>query len=515
MLLVCLGLLLAARSAGCATEPPAPAALTVDRTGATPDDRPNVLLVTADDMRADDLRFMPFTRGELRRRAVTFADGLSPYPLCCPARAQIVTGQYNHNNGVLGNSWPSGGYWALRDRDNTLPVWLARNGYLTGFVGKYMNEYGRPVENLPGPHDRLQCRQTDEVPPGWHHWYAGIQSVYAYTHILMNVDTPSSDPHPVFVGRYQTDYFSEVTSELIRRYHHADRPFFIWASHLAPHVSRTDDGVWGPPVPAPEDQGVYDGLSLPRTSAYRAAVNAPPTGKFGPMQQLRAVSLPDVLEEHRRRAESLRSLDRAVKAAVDQLRRSHEYANTVIIFTSDNGYMLGEHRYRGKDRPYDPVVRVPMIVNAPGIEQRYARGDTRGALTVPYTVTTTDIAATIVGVTGIEPGRTLDGIDMTRPAQNPDHGGGDRAVLLESGPGEGAPVGAQKFVGVRTNRWTWLAWNWAAQGTEHSPAELYDRRVNPAETRNLTEPLRVEQRLRDLVRQMRECAGAACVPPLR
>jgi N-acetylglucosamine-6-sulfatase len=515
VLLLCLGLFLPARSADCAGRPSLSTAATPDTQPAVHDDRPNVLLITADDMRADDLRFMPFVRGEFRRRGVTFEDALSPYPLCCPARAQIVTGQYNHNNGVLGNTWPSGGYWALRDRDNTLPVWLSREGYLTGFVGKYMNEYGRRPQTLSESDDPLKCRDTYEVPPGWRHWYAGVSSIYAYTHVLLNVDTPATEPHPVFVGQYQTDYFSDVTTDLIRRYHRADRPFFIWASHLAPHIWGDDVGDWGPPLPAPRDRGLHDRLTLPRSASYRAALNAPPTDKFGPMRGLPPVSLPAVLDAHRRRAESLRSLDRAVKAAVDQLKRSREYADTVIIFTSDNGFMLGEHRYVGKDRPYEPALRVPMIVNARDIAERYAPGHDGGRLTVPDTVTMTDIAATVVGVTGTRPGRTLDGIDVTRPAQNPDHRGGDRVVLLESGPNEDAPLGSRQFVGVRTDRWTWLAWNWAATGVRHGPGELYDRRAVPSQNRNLTEPSPVRRRLRDLAVQMRDCAGSACVRSMR
>jgi arylsulfatase A-like enzyme len=474
--------------------------------------RPNVLLITADDMRFDDLKFMPYTRTTFRNRGVTFSDALSPYPLCCPARAQILTGQYNHNNGVMGNSWPHGGYWAFKNQRNTLPVWLASKGYHTAFIGKYLNQYGDPPVRL-----HVSRKRRYAVPPGWQDWYASVDGVHAYTHVTVNVDTPKTRrPHRQFVNQYQTDYFGDTTAALIRRYHRSSRPFFIWASHLAPHVAKGPHG-WRPPIPAKRDRGHYAGLPLPSSRPFRQSLNAPPKGKFGPMRHLTPKPLRKLRSERRLRAESLLSLDRAVKQAVDQLKRSHEYGNTVIIFASDNGYALGEHRYLGKDRPYEPELRVPMIVNAPHVKQRYTVRKPRRRLTVHDTVTITDIAATIVGVTGVRPGRPLEGIDMTRPAQNPDRRpGGDRAVLIESGPSRGGRAGTQKFVGVRTNRYTWLAWDWQEMPSNtHGPAEFYDRRKDAAQLRNLlvgaASPTPAEPALRALVTQMRHCKGSACV----
>ena len=472
--------------------------------------KPNVLLITADDMRFDDLKFMPFTQDVLRRRGVTFSDAVSPYPLCCPARAQILTGQYNHNNGVMGNAWPYGGFWALKDQHNTLPVWLAQRGYHTAFIGRYLNQYGNPPAGV-----QVSRHRRKAAPPGWEDWYGSVDGVFAYTNVTVNEDHPSTRPHRRFVGRYQTDFFGDRTAGLIRRYHRSGGPFFIWASHLAPHSSSTGGG-WHPPVPAKRDRGLYASMSLPNDRTYRLALNAPPKGKFGLMANLQRQRLRPLRRWHTKRAESLASLDRAVEQAVTALRRTHEYRRTVIIFTSDNGFALGEHRYFGKDRPYEPELHVPMIVNAPGIKRRYTTGRPKRRLTVPDTVTMTDIAATIVGVTGARPGRPLDGIDMTRPVQNPDHRpGGDRAVLIESGPVRGAAIGTEKFVGVRTNRYTWLAWKWEGVPSDvHGRGELYNRRTDPAQLHNLANPVTptpTQTALSDLALQMRGCLGAACV----
>jgi N-acetylglucosamine-6-sulfatase len=473
--------------------------------------RANVVLITADDMRADDLRFMPFTRGEFRRRGVTFADGLSPYPLCCPARAQIVTGQYNHNNGVRGNTWPNGGYWALKAPDNTLPTWLRRRGYLTGFVGKYMNGYDKDPRRLADPQGLLAGRRRAETPAGWSHWYASIGSIYAYTRVRMLTDTPTTAPRRRFVDQYQTEYFNDVTTSLIRRYHRAKKPFFIWASHLAPHRARRANR-WVPPVPAARDRGAYRSAGLPHSRAFREAFNEPaPTLHQPPVRR------DEMLRLHRARAESLRSVDRAVRDAVMALKRTGEYARTTIIFTSDNGFLLGEHRLVGKDLPYEPALRVPMIVNGPAIKRRYRPAAGPGAIvTVPYTVTITDIASTVVGATAATPGRTLDGIDMTRPRQNPDHAGGDRAVLIESGAQGRRLRTSERFAGVRTNRWSWFAWN--VQPDADSPGlgaiEHYDRRRSPGQTEDLPADARQGRQLADLLVDLHDCTGSGCVREL-
>ncbi len=126
---------------------------------------PNVIVITTDDMRLDDLQYMPNTLRLLADEGVTFSQMLSPYPLCCPARAQLLTGQYSHNNEVQGNAWPRGGYYKL-DGTNTLPVWLHDGGYETAFMGKYLNEYGE--------------RDEYEIPPGWDYWMGSVAGIHDY-----------------------------------------------------------------------------------------------------------------------------------------------------------------------------------------------------------------------------------------------------------------------------------------------------------------------------------------------
>ena len=101
---------------------------------------PNVVLVMTDDQTLRDMQVMPRTRAAIGAQGVTFTDHRASYPLCCPARATLLTGQYAHNHRVLGNFTPHGGYARL-DKRHTLPVALQDAGYATAHIGKYLNGY--------------------------------------------------------------------------------------------------------------------------------------------------------------------------------------------------------------------------------------------------------------------------------------------------------------------------------------------------------------------------------------
>jgi N-acetylglucosamine-6-sulfatase len=126
--------------------------------------RPNVVVVMTDDQTVESMRAMPQSRALLGDRGTTFANSFVNFPLCCPSRATLFTGQYAHNHGVV-----SGFGFEDLDPSNTLPLWLRDAGYTTAHVGKYLNGYGHKDPNL--------------VPPGWSEWYGIVppdQAVYEY-----------------------------------------------------------------------------------------------------------------------------------------------------------------------------------------------------------------------------------------------------------------------------------------------------------------------------------------------
>ena len=113
--------------------------------------RPNIVLITTDDMRRSDLQWMPETLKLLAARGVRMSEFISNHPLCCPARAEILTGQHSHNNGVRNNVGPEGGYKALAQPGNHVATWLKRNaGYQTAFIGKHLNGWEAVGTRQPG-----------------------------------------------------------------------------------------------------------------------------------------------------------------------------------------------------------------------------------------------------------------------------------------------------------------------------------------------------------------------------
>jgi arylsulfatase A-like enzyme len=108
---------------------------------AAADGRPNILVVMTDDQALTDVALMPNVKKLLARQGTTFADAVDSYPLCCPARATFITGQYAHNHDVNGNFHPYGWY-GMKNRGNTLPAWLQKAGYRTAMIGKWLNGYG-------------------------------------------------------------------------------------------------------------------------------------------------------------------------------------------------------------------------------------------------------------------------------------------------------------------------------------------------------------------------------------
>jgi len=448
---------------------------------------PNVIVIMTDDMRLDDLKYMPNTLHLLADQGVTFRQMLSPYPLCCPARAELLSGQYSHNNGVQGNAWPRGGYYKL-DSLNTLPVWLQDGGYETAFLGKYLNEYG--------------YRDPYEVPAGWDYWFgsvSGISGIYDYHWVTTN-EGGRVVTHPRV---YQTDLFDSRTTDLVNLYADSDRPYFLWSSYIAPHnecVRRTapqDRSCWGAPTPDYGDVGTFDDLVIHDDASINEA-DMSDKGAF--MQALPSLSHQRLVGQHRlriRRIESLQSVDRAVVHLVDELRATGQYDNTYLIFTSDNGVQLGEHRWRGKILGYEPSVRVPLIISGPGLPHGVVRDQA---------VTMVDLAATVADLADVTPRRRLDGESLLPLARGDVPDGRDRVVPLEAGPRDNITAG-WFYRGVRTDRYTLIVWR-------NGDTELYDRRRDPLQLDSVASSpayADVQQHLEQRLLQLKNCKGDGCM----
>jgi N-acetylglucosamine-6-sulfatase len=460
---------------------------------ADPGEPTNVVMITADDAAASDLRWMPKTRALIGRAGVTFTDSLAPHPLCCPARAMMMTGQFAQNNGVRTNGWPSGGYYKL-DQTNTLPVWMKAAGYETAMVGKYMNEYA--------------MRDPDEEPPGWDHWRAPARyGDYDYYNYRVNVDGVLHDLR----GTYSSDYYTEESEQLIRQMSSDDQPFFLWQSHVAPHTAcptlATADDCWGYPTPSAQYAHSFDHVVPPqlRDPSYNERDVSDKPQKFAQAPPLDRSEKHHLTELFQRRIESLQSVDDAVARTIATLDEVGELDNTLVIFASDNGYLLGEHRTAGKNLGYEPSLRVPLLMRGPSVPAGVRSDETVGLV---------DLAPTIAAVGGADPGLRVDGRNLL-PVASGEKPGWD-TMLVQAGP-RSKDTSGWFFRGVRTDRYTYLEYR-------SGEVELYDRRRDPSELRNVAgDPAyaRTQAELRRRLQRLQDCAGAECrqrfgpVPPPR
>ncbi|WGL52798.1 sulfatase [Nocardioides sp. BP30] len=454
--------------------------------------RPNILLVTADDLAVGDLAFMPNTRRLLADEGVTFTDGIAPTPLCVPARASLLTGQYAHNHGARSISGPYGGYRAF-DPNATIATALQEAGYQTMFAGKYLNGYGKDGTGMA-------------QPVGWNQWRATVDpSTYRFTDPKLNINGVLRRE-----SGYTTDVMTRQSDAMIRgaatTRKRTGKPWFEWLNYVAPHVGGPagpddpvklyagTDAAFKVTVPAARDRNTLRGVRLPTTPDMFPEDTADlpagsPRHKRFDARQKRALRL-----VYERRLETVLSLDRAIGHDVATLRRTGQLADTLIVFTSDNGYTVGGSNINGKLWHYDPIISIPVLMRGPGVP--------RGT-TTRTPITNPDIAATILAVAGAVATRPLDGVDMMqwldRPAQL-------RVVPIEAW--KIADGSKRLYWGIRAGAWTYAR----LRGGD----ELFDRSSDPYELDNLaahTHDARDQEilhRLKALAQRYRSCAGDTC-----
>ena len=217
--------------------------------------KPNIVVILTDDMVTRELAAMPLTRQLIAQRGVTFANSFAPMPLCCPSRVSMLTGQYAHNHGVLGNGptdccHPEGGFAGFTTDGNTLATWLHGAGYQTVWIGKYLNGYGAP-------------ESPARKPPGWDGWHGTVGGSYRkFQAFEQGKLVDYRDTH-------QTTWTSRGGVDVIKKRIPRAAPLFLFMSYLAPHNGGpvdTDDptelGI-GTPSPAPADRNDSRGVALP------------------------------------------------------------------------------------------------------------------------------------------------------------------------------------------------------------------------------------------------------------
>ena len=465
--------------------------------------RPNIVVFMTDDETVAELAGMPHTRRLIERQGVRFDRSYVSYPVCCPSRATYLTGQYAHNHGVMGLYPPTGGYGRF-DKRNALPVWLRRAGYHTAHLGKFLNGYGD--------------QEAADVPPGWSDWHATVDystyKMWGYTindNGRMHTYGRTFDENPRL---YQTDVLAGKAAAIVKRQAARPEPLFLSLNFLAPHheargVQRRTHRLVRP---APRDRRAFASAPLARAASFNEAdMSDKPRFLRTHTHPLTGRDIAAIQRDARARRAALLAADDGVARVVAAVRRAGELDNTYFIFTSDNGYMQGEHRVRsGKMLPYEPSTQVPLLITGPGIPAgRVSR----------ELVANIDLAPTILQLAGATAGKTVDGRSLLPFAHDPALRT-KRAILHETG--------GQKYVGpaeqdertnvrrpmkrvltyqaIRTSRWLYVRWHDGSR-------ELYDLRNDPDELRSLhagRHHRHVRHVLARRLRALATCAGDSC-----
>ena len=321
----------------------------------TPPPKPNIVFILADDQDTESMPFMPQLKSLLADQGATFTRNFVTTSLCCPSRASILTGQYPHNHGALSNAPPAGGFatfLANGKESVTVAPMLKAAGYRTIFLGKYLNGYpnGDPAH----------------VPPGWDDWHAdwgtgspGVPDSGDYYDYLMN-DNGVLTQYDHGAQDYLTDVLTQKAVAAIQAaVAKGPEPFFLYVAPPAPHT---------PAFRADRHVGFFSDAYAPRVPSFDEAdvSNKPGWLQDFPLFTTRVEQRIDFL--YKDRLAAMLAVDDMVGKILQELNADGRLANTFVLFTSDNGFLIGPHRFpRGKEAPYEESIRVPLVVRGPGV----------------------------------------------------------------------------------------------------------------------------------------------------
>jgi N-acetylglucosamine-6-sulfatase len=485
----------------CAAVALAPGGSEAKKRSAAKQKRPNIVLIMDDDQSVNLQPYLTKTNADIAAKGVTFDNSFVNYSLCCPSRSTMLTGQYAHNHDVKGNQLPSGGYSKLAPTlGNTMPVWLQRAGYYTAHIGKFLNGYGRDAPD-------------SDVPPGWNEWYGsldkpdgftgGTYTAYGYSlnengRIVHYGTTPDAvDP-----ATYQTDVYSQKAADFIRRRAPSRKPFYLSVAPRDPHAEAAACNCNGDnPRAAPRYEGHFAGLKAPRNPDFNEADVSDKPSNIKNLSLLNANQQDAVDARYRARAEAVLGVDDLVQNVVSTLKQEGELKNTVLMFTSDNGFFHGEHRVpQGKVRLYEPSIRVPLLIRAPGLPKDVHRRQPVGNV---------DLTETILDFAHAKAGRKEDGMSLVPIMQKKRYWPGrgmDLETYFTPDTTEDPEDPPLNYQGVRTDRYLYAIYGTGEQ-------ELYDLRNDPFELQNAAgNPAyaAVKASLQRLLGGLANCAGRTC-----
>jgi N-acetylglucosamine-6-sulfatase len=412
-----------------------------------PDARPrNVVIVLTDDHRYDLLGVMghPFVEtphmDSLAKNGALFKNAFVTTALCSPSRASILTGLYAHRHRVVDNNNP------IPPGTIFFPQHLQRAGFATAFVGKW---------HMGG--------ESDDPQPGFDHWvsFRG-QGTYLPSASGLNVNGRRV-PQKGYITDELTDYALDWLNG-----RDASKPFFLMLSHK---------GVHSEFIPAERHRGRYTGRTAPRppTLAPASPEANRPAWVANQRNSWHGVEFPyhsdlDVDAYYRAYAETLLSVDDSLGRVLGWLKEKRLDDNTLVIYLGDNGFMFGEHGLIDKRTAYEASMRIPMLMQAPGLIPAGTRVDGVAA--------NIDVASTVLDAAGLVPPSGLDGTSLLPLAAGAVAKVRD-ALLYEYYWERNFPQ-TPTIHALRTDRFKYIHYHgiWDTD-------ELFDLQADPDESRNL------------------------------
>lgn len=402
----------------------------------------NVVVINADDLPTSLWDYLPRTRELLSPSGIEFTNHIVSTSTCCPSRVSLFSGLEPQNHGVINNVQPFGSA-ARYDHDRSFVVSLQEAGYATGHYGKYLNGF-----NAIQPF----------VPPGWDDFHALVfrdsdfRGYYEYG-ILENGESVLYGTEPEV---YSTRLFGERTVDFIDA-NAGVNPFFAYYAPFAPHT---------PAIAEEAYDGTLDDLEVPVPPNFNEDdVSDKPrwVQESEPLTDERVEALE---QQYRDMAESLATLDEMVVDIVDALERGGVMDDTLIVFASDNGLLLGAHRQTAKECPYDECVRTPLLIHHP---------DATVVGTSTALVSPTDYAPTILDWLDVQPGWQMDGYSMLSAFTDSGWYGRDAKLIQVLG----RPFNQNRnFIGLRTETHTYVEYTTGER-------ELYDLVADPFQLDNV------------------------------
>ncbi len=476
-------------------------------TTTTTTSRPNILFLLTDDLNLDEIAVMPHLKSLLIDQGVNFSNYFVSVSLCCPSRTTTLRGQYSHNTQVLTNGGTNGGFetaHSLGVEQSTIGTWLQAGGYRTALVGKYLNGYPRSTSDT-------------YVPPGWNEWDSAVKgNPYSEFNYTLNENGKLVD-YGAQPEAYGTDVYTHKVNAFITQAAKDQKPFFAYLAVYAPHQ---------PATPAPRDAALFADAKAPRTPSYNETDVSDKPAYIRNKPLLKPGVQTQIDDLYKKRLQSLQAVDDAIVSLYNTLKTTNQLDNTYIVFTSDNGFHLGQHRMpSGKQTAYEEDIHLPLIVRGPGVPAGKAIDQLTGNI---------DLAPTFADLAGVKAPDFVDGRSFApllhssassswRQAYLVEHWLETKAVknkvkaqvdpgLLEPAdpdqlvvPDKAAVGGIPEFHGIRTKDYTYVEYSTGER-------ELYDLKKDPAELQNIAataDPALLKQ-LADHLTELKNCSKASC-----